>query len=100
MTEHPEILARLERKLDHLLQEVHRMAVDQATFDTDLAALVTAVEALIAAVKAPSMFITAEDQAVINAANDVNAELQALNPTPPTPTRTAPTRLSSAAKPT
>ena len=87
MTEHPEILARLERKLDHLLQEVHRMAVDQATFDTDLAALVTAVEALIAAVKAlPTEDLTAEDQAVINAANDVNAELQALNPTPPTPT--------------
>lgn len=63
------------------------MAVDQATFDTDLAALVTAVEALIAAVKAlPTEDLTAEDQAVINAANDVNAELQALNPTPPTPT--------------
>ena len=63
------------------------MAVDQATFDTDLAALVTAVEALIAAVKAlPTEDLTAEDQVVINAANDVNAELQALNPTPPTPT--------------
>ena len=87
MTEHPEILARLERKLDHLLEEVRKMAVDQETFDTDLAALVTAVEALIAAVKAlPTEDLTAEDQAVINAANDVNAELQALNPTPPTPT--------------
>ena len=87
MTEHPEILARLERKLDHLLEEVRKMAVDQETFDTDLAALVTAVEALIAAVKAlPTEDLTAEDQAVINAANDLNAELQALNPTPPTPT--------------
>ena len=87
MTEHPEILARLERKLDHLLEEVRKMAVDQETFDTDLAALVTAVEALIAAVKAlPTEDLTAEDQVVINAANDVNAELQALNPTPPTPT--------------
>ena len=87
MTEHLEILARLERKLDHLLEEVRKMAVDQETFDTDLAALVTAVEALIAAVKAlPTEDLTAEDQAVINAANDVNAELQALNPTPPTPT--------------
>ena len=87
MTEHPEILARLERKLDHLLEEVRKMAVDQETLDTDLAALVTAVEALIAAVKAlPTEDLTAEDQAVINAANDVNAELQALNPTPPTPT--------------
>lgn len=85
MTEHPEVLARLERKLDHLLQEVHRMAVDQATFDTDLAALVTAIGNLTAAVDAwvaSHPDLSAEDTSVQDAAAAVAAELAKLTPAP------------------
>jgi chaperonin cofactor prefoldin len=73
----PQILT----KLDQLLKEVHKMALDQATFDTELADLVTAINALIAAVDAiPPADLTAEGQTVSDAAAAVKAELDKIAP--------------------
>jgi chaperonin cofactor prefoldin len=75
----------LNKKLDQLIKEVHKMALDQATFDTELSDLVTAINALIAAVDAiPPADLTAEGQTVSDAAAAVKAELDKLAP-PPTP---------------
>ena len=70
------------------------MAIDQATFDTDLAALVSAIGSLVTAVDTllankPQADLTAEDQSVQAAAASVAAELAKLNPAPPTPPTTA-----------
>jgi hypothetical protein len=74
----------LNAKLDKLSKEVHKMALDQATFDTELADLVTAINALIAAVDAiPPADLTAEGQAVTDAAAAVKAELDKLAPPAP-----------------
>jgi hypothetical protein len=76
----------LNNKLDQLLKEAQAMALDQATFDTELADLVTAINQLIAAVDAiPPADLTAEGQAVTDAAAAVKAELDKLTPAPPTP---------------
>ncbi len=68
------------------------MAIDQKTFDTDLAAflaafgnLITAVDALIAKGSAAAD-LTAEDTQVQTAAAAVAAELNKLNPPAPVPT--------------
>lgn len=79
----------LGAKLDQLLTEVHKMAIDQATFDEHLAGLVSKVGELAAAVEAwqashQGVDLTAEDQAVQEAAASVQAELDALNPETPT----------------
>ena len=80
-------LDRIEHKLDSLERVVHQMAIDQATFDSDLAALVaaitnldTAVDALIAS--KPAVDLTAEDTSVQTAAAAVAAELAKLAPAP------------------
>lgn len=80
-----EALERIERKLDHLLMEVKKLAVDQTTFDTDLAALVTAIGNLTAAVDAwiaSHPDLSAEDQEVQTAAAAVAAELAKITPAP------------------
>ena len=86
---------RLEDKLEQLQNQLNRiertladMALDQATFDTDLAALVQAITDLDTAVDAfiaskPAADLTAEDQSVQTAAAAVAAELAKL--APPTP---------------
>ena len=66
------------------------MAITQAQLDTDLAALVTAINGLITAVNnklatiQPADF-TAEDTQIQTASQAVAAELASLNPTPPAP---------------
>lgn len=85
--EHEEWHERVERKLDHLLREVHKMTIDQATFDTDLAGLVTAVTNLTSAVDAwiashPGVDLTAEDQAVQTASQALADELAKVTPAP------------------
>lgn len=67
------------------------MAIDQTTFDTDLAGLTASITSLITEVEAaiaskPAADLTAEDQSVLTAAQNVQAELDKLNPTPPAPT--------------
>lgn len=85
-------LDRVLEKLDHLERMMHRMAIDQATFDTDLAALVAAIGDLVVAVDAllaskPEVDLTAEDSSVQAAAASVAAELAKLAPAPaPEPT--------------
>lgn len=64
------------------------MAIDQSTFDNDLAALVAAIGTLVVAVDAliaskPAADFTAEDTSVQAAAKTVADELNKLNP--PTP---------------
>lgn len=64
------------------------MTIDQATFDTDLAALVTAIGELETAVDTliaskPAADLTAEDQSVQTAAASVSAELAKIAPAPP-----------------
>ena len=78
-------LTRIEKKVDKIM-------IDQKTFDTDLAALTTAITNLIAAVDkliaaTPAADLTAEDQAVQTAAASVQAELTKI--TPPAPTKPA-----------
>jgi hypothetical protein len=80
-------LERIEHKIDQLLRMETEMAIDQATFDTDLAALVTALGTLTSAVDAliaskPAADLTAEDQSVQAASQSVSDELAKLNPTP------------------
>jgi hypothetical protein len=79
---------RIERKVDYLIQEVQKMAVDQATFDTELAGLVqsitdlgTAIDAFIASQPA-GVDLTAEAQSVSDAAAAVAAELAKVTPAP------------------
>jgi chromosome segregation ATPase len=75
-------------KLAQLQQEVRQMALSQADFDTQLAALVTAitqlddaVDAFIAAQPA-GVDLTAEGQSVADAAAAVAAELAKVQPAP------------------
>jgi hypothetical protein len=75
----------INAKLDDILRRITSMAIDQATFDTDLAALVqaitdldTAVEALIASKSTADL--TTEDQSVQTAAAAVADELAKLAP--------------------
>jgi predicted nucleic acid-binding Zn-ribbon protein len=82
---------KLNKKLDRLQKEVHKMAVDQATFDTELAALVqaitdldTAVDAFIASQPA-GVDLTAEAASVASASAAVAAELAKIAPAPPAP---------------
>jgi hypothetical protein len=61
------------------------MAIDQATFDTDLATLIQSITDLDTAVEAwiashPATDLTSEDQAVQAAAAAVSAELANLTP--------------------
>lgn len=63
------------------------MAIDQATFDQDLAALVSSITTLTTAVDAliaskPEADLTAEDTSVQAASAAVAAELAKLNPAP------------------
>ena len=65
------------------------MAITQEQFDADLAALVGAIDGLIAAVDAaisakPAADLTAEDQAVIDASKKVSDEVAKLAPPAPT----------------
>jgi len=81
-------LHELNEKLDHLLRIGEKMAVDQATFDTDLAALVTAIGTLTQSVDAwiashPAADLTAEDQSVQAAAQAVADELAKIAPAAP-----------------
>jgi hypothetical protein len=75
----------INAKLDDIIRRITSMAIDQATFDTDLAALVqaitdldTAVEALIASKSTADL--TTEDQSVQTAAAAVAEELAKLAP--------------------
>jgi hypothetical protein len=75
----------INAKLDDIIRRITSMAIDQATFDTDLAALVqaitdldTAVEALIASKSTADL--TTEDQSVQTAAAAVADELAKLAP--------------------
>ena len=84
-----DILLRIEQSLLRMERRLINMAIDQATFDTDLAALVQAVTDLDAAVEAwiaahPDLDLTAEDTSVQTAAAAVSAELAKLTP-PATP---------------
>lgn len=91
MERHEDQLCRIEEKIDHLERMMHRMAIDQATFDTDLAALVSAIGDLVVAVDAlieskSTADLTAEDSSVQDAAASVAAELAKLAPpAPPAP---------------
>lgn len=102
--EDDEALEAIFRKLEKIERILEQMAIDQATFDTDLAGLVAAetangqaVAALVSAVDAfvaahPEIDFSAEDSSVQSATADAAAaaqaladELSKLNPTPPTP---------------
>jgi uncharacterized membrane protein len=77
--------------LNNILERIKQVAIDQATFDSDLAALVSSITNLIAAVDAkiaatPAADFTAEDATVQQAAASVAAELNKLNPPAPVPT--------------
>ena len=81
-------LHELNEKLDKLLRIGEKMAVDQATFDTDLAALVTAIGTLTQSVDAwiashPVTVLTAEDTSVQQAAQAVADELAKIAPAAP-----------------
>jgi chromosome segregation ATPase len=83
-------LESLDSKLNEVLRRIEEMAIDQATFDTDLAALVQAISDLDSAVEAliaskAAVDLTAEDTSVQTAAAAVTAELAKLAPTPPPP---------------
>ena len=78
-------LESIQQSLDELNRKVDQMAIDQQTFDTDLAALVTAINNLDTAVDALiaskwAADLTAEDQSVQTAAAAVAAELAKLAP--------------------
>ena len=80
-------LQRIESLLRDLNRKVDTIMIDQATFDTDLAALVAAIGTLTAAVDAwiaahPAVDLTAEDQQVQAAAAAVAAELAKVTPAP------------------
>jgi len=76
-------------KLNYIIRKVDEMTVSQATFDTDLAALVAAITTLNAAVDAwiaaqpVGVDLSAEDQEVANAAAAVAAELAKVTPATP-----------------
>jgi hypothetical protein len=84
-----DILLRIEQALTRLEGRIINLTIDQATFDTDLAALIQAISDLDTAVEAwiaahPDVDLTAEDTSVQTAAAAVSAELAKLTPaTPP-----------------
>jgi hypothetical protein len=78
---------QIKAKLDLIIGRLDKMAIDQGTFDTDLAALVAAINNLIAAINtalANKTDLTAEDQEVQTAAASVATELANITP-PPAP---------------
>lgn len=82
---------RLQENLTEIRKEIKTMAIDQATFDTDLAGLISSFGTLVTAVDAfiashPAADLTPEDQAVRDAAAAVADELNKLNPPTPVPT--------------
>jgi hypothetical protein len=84
------LLHRIDKKLDRILKGVKQVAIDQETFDTDLAGLVSSVGDLVSAVDSwiaahPEADFSAEDQSVQDAAAAIKAELDKLNPSVPTP---------------
>jgi hypothetical protein len=75
-------------RLDDVLRRLEAMAIDQTTFDTDLAALVQSITDLTTAVDswvASHPDLSAEDQTVQTAAAAVSAELAKITPAPPAP---------------
>ena len=72
----------LNKKLDDLRRRLIQLSVDQARFDTDLKALTDAVTGLIAAIETwigtHTADFTAEDQAVVDAAKQAQAEIAKL----------------------
>ncbi len=82
-----ESLNRIEDLLSEINERTKEMAISQDQFDTDLAALVTAITNLDTAVDAliaskPAADLTAEDTSVQTAAAAVAAELAKLAPAP------------------
>ena len=79
---------RVEHKLDKLLERTHQMSVDQQHFDEHLTAFLGVVTSLIAAIEAwiathpPGTDLSAEDQAVIDAATAAQAELEKITAPP------------------
>jgi chromosome segregation ATPase len=83
---HERWLRRIEAKIDTLITKENKLSIDQATFDSDLAALVGAITSLESAVDAwiaSHPDLSAEDQSVQAAAQTVSDELAKLNPTQP-----------------
>lgn len=78
---------RVIKKLNNIERILNTMAIDQETFDTDLATLITAIGSLVDAVNnLPKADFSAEDQTVRDAAAKVADELNKLNPPTPVPT--------------
>jgi hypothetical protein len=78
-----DILLDMELTLHRIERRQTQMAIDQATFDTDLAALVQAITDLDTAVDAwiaSHPDLSAEDSSVQSAAAAVSAELAKLAP--------------------
>jgi chromosome segregation ATPase len=78
-------LDRIEQTQHEIIRRLQAVAISQEQFDTDLKALTDSITALIAAVEAaiaakPPADLTAEDQAVQDAAQQVSDELAKLNP--------------------
>lgn len=72
---------RINLKLDDIRRRLIKMSASQEQFDADLKTLTDSIVTLIAAVEAlPKTDLTAEDQAVKDAAAAVQAELEKLNP--------------------
>lgn len=77
---------RVEAKINLLIRKVDTMAVDQATFDSDLAALVAAITTLIQAVDAwiashpAGVDLTAEEASVQEASKAIADELAKITP--------------------
>lgn len=85
--DHDEALERIEHKLDRLIRKVEQMAIDQATFDNDLAGLVQAVTDLNTAVDAfiaahPGIDFSTEDANVLGAKQALADELAKITPAP------------------
>ncbi len=87
MANTPQMLERILGLLQEIDERTEQMAIDQATFDTDLAALVASIGNLVTAVDAliaskPAADLTAEDQSVQAASATVADELAKLAPAP------------------
>lgn len=81
-------LERVELKLNYLIRRIRQMAIDQETFDSDLAALVTSISELTTAVDTwiaahPDVDFSAEEAMVQQAAQTVKDELDKLTPAAP-----------------
>ena len=87
-----EALYTLFDEIQTLKGEIHQMAINQAQFDADEAAFITAVnnlitafEAALAAAKNQGVDLTAEDQQIATAKAAVDAAVATLNPPAPGP---------------